>query len=80
MYIKAVFRAGHVGKGKFYEMTRYLVVENIAEALSLAKTMPRVKKRRGLISCCEITRDQYLAGKEIEAVDPYLNDCSVMQG
>ncbi len=80
MYIKAVFRAGHVGKGKFYEMTRYLVVENITETLTLAKTMPRVKKRMGLISCCEVTREQYLTGKELEALDPYLNNCSVMQG
>ncbi len=73
MYIKAVFRAGHVGLGKHYEMTRYLEVNELTEVLTLAKTMPRVKKRKGLLSCCEITWDQYLAGKEIESKDPYLN-------
>ena len=74
LFIKAVFRAGHVGMGKHYEMVRYLVVKDINEVIDLAKIMPRVKKRRGLISCCEITKEQYLAGKVSETLDPYLNE------
>jgi hypothetical protein len=76
LYIKAVFKAGHVGFGKHHEMVRYLEVTELTEALALAKTMPRVKKNRrglGLISCCEITCEQYFAGKALEACDPYLN-------
>jgi len=75
LYIKAVFKAGHVGKGKYYEMVRYLKVNKINDAFELSKTMPRVKKNRrglGLISCCEITCEQYFAGKALEARDPYL--------
>ena len=75
MFIKAVFRAGHVGKGKYYEMARYMQVENITEALIIARTMPRVKKKRGLISCKEISFSEYLEGKELELNDPYINSC-----
>lgn len=73
MYIKAVFKAGHVGNGKYHEMVRYMSVNNINEVFVLSKTMPRVKKRRGLISCCEITYEQYIAGKALEICDPYMN-------
>jgi hypothetical protein len=78
MYIRAVFKAGHVGRGKYHEMVRYLEVENVIDAILLSKTMPRVKKRRqgqGLVSCHPINYKQYLDGKENEAYDPYLNRC-----
>jgi hypothetical protein len=36
LYVKAIFRAGHVGAGRCYEMTRYLVVRDLLEALLIA--------------------------------------------
>ena len=75
MFIKVVFRAGHVGKGKYYEMARYMEVDSITEALTMARTMPRVKKKRGLLSCKEISLSEYLEGKELESNDPYMKCC-----
>ena len=74
MFVKAVLRGGHVGCGKYYEMTRYLAVDNVVNVLSIAMKMPRVKKNSlALISCEQIDRDAYLEGKILEAKDPYLN-------
>jgi len=74
LFVKAVLRGGHVGKGKYHEMVRYLVVNNLVEVLSVAQSIPRVKKNRlALISCTQISREEYLQGKLHEDRDPYLN-------
>ena len=74
MFVKAVFRGGHVGKGKYYEMTRYLIINSMTDVLMVARTMPRVKKNgRALISCEQISKGEYLEGKFRETQDPYLN-------
>ncbi len=74
MYAKAVFRGGHVGRGKYHEMTRYLVVNNMLDVFGVARIMPRVKKNNlALISCEQINRLEYLEGKLRETQDPYLN-------
>jgi hypothetical protein len=73
LFAKAVLRGGHVGKGKCYEMTRYLVVDNIVDVLHVARNMPRVKKNHlAIISCERIGKEEYLEGKLSESRDPYL--------
>lgn len=77
VYVKAIFRGGHVGSGKYHEMKRYLVVPSVVEVLSVAKVMPRVKKNQcALISCVKISKKEYYAGKQAEALDPYLKRTS----
>ena len=77
VYVKAIFRAGHVGTGKYHEMKRFLVVSSVVDVLSIAKVMPRVKKNQcALISCVKISRKEYHAGKQAEALDPYLKQTS----
>ena len=74
MFVKAVLRGGHVGTGKYHEITRFLVVDSIVDAMSVARTMPRVKKNSlALVSCKPISKSEYLEGKLREAQDPYLN-------
>lgn len=74
MYVKAVFRGGHVGTGRYHEMTRYMIVRNLVEVLDIAKRMPRVKKNHlAVISCKPISKQEYRRGKKAEKLDPYLN-------
>jgi len=74
LYVKATFRAGHVGAGRYHEMTRYLVVRDLIEVLQVAKKMPRVKKNHlALINCKTISKEEYRLGKQVEKLDPYLN-------
>ena len=74
MYVKAVLRGGHVGRGKYFEMTRYLEIDRLLDVLTVAKKMPRVKKGHlALISCEQISRLEYLEGKLCEEQDPYLS-------
>jgi len=74
LFVKALLRGGHVGRGKYHEMTRFLEIDSLVDVLNIARTMPRVKKGHlALISCEQISRLQYLEGKIREAHDPYLN-------
>jgi hypothetical protein len=78
MFVKAVFKAGHVGKGKYYEMTRFLVVEKVTDAVHISKMLPRVKKKphgQALISCHPVSYEEYIVGKMAENHDPYLSYC-----
>ena len=75
LYVRAVFRAGHMGTGKSYEMVRYLKVNDMAEVLTVARKMPRVKKSgAALVKCERISKKQYIEGKREEKRDPYLNN------
>jgi hypothetical protein len=83
LFVKAVLRGGHVGRGKYHEMTRFLVIDSMVDVLKIAKTMPRVKKSNlALISCEQISKAEYLKGKLREAQDPYLNTitCNSQKG
>lgn len=63
MYVKATFRAGHVGAGKYLEMTRYLKVRNPVNALDISKRLPKVKKNNmALVNCIKITEIEYSRG------------------
>jgi hypothetical protein len=74
LYVRAILRGGHVGRGKYFEMTRYLEINGMLDMLTLARKMPRVKKGHlALISCEQINRSEYSEGKRLEAQDPYLN-------
>lgn len=66
---------GHVGKRKYIPVNFAVYAENASDAAQLVKTFSRVKKHRkdAILSCVEITVDQYLIQKDINRRDPYLN-------
>jgi len=73
MFVKAVLKGGHVGAGKYHEMTRYLKVRDMKDLLTVANHLPRVKKSRiSIIWATPIGFEEYQQGKLKEAKDPYL--------
>jgi hypothetical protein len=76
MFFKLILESGHVGAGKSYEVVRYLEGKDIFSVLYSASRFPRVKKkgsRKGIKLIQEITRWEYLRGRQRERQDPYLN-------
>jgi len=76
-YYKVVLACGHTGVGHNIDVARYLEATNLMEALNVATSMPRVKKKgttRGLYSINEITYEEYLAGKKEEVENFYLQN------
>jgi len=76
MFFKLILESGHVGAGKSYEVVRYLEGRDIFSVLYSASRFPRVKKkgtRKGIKLIQEITRWEYLRGRQRERQDPYLN-------
>lgn len=80
-YYKVVTKCGHVGR-KFYIPIAYAVVADCGrEASAIARNIPRVKhdKKYAILSCEEISYDEYLEVVRINSNDPYLKCHNIQQ-
>jgi len=74
MYFKVVLEGGHAGAGKSFEMVRYLEAENAIVLLKYLETYPALKFKstgRGITLVQPVSKEEYLAEKDIERNDPY---------
>ena len=63
-YWKITMVRGHAGKGNFNNLiTFYFIAKNIMEAITMAKKMPGVKHRLPPRVACEISYEEYCAGR-----------------
>ena len=67
-------KVGHVGKGKYIEVTFAIKAENGREAARIAREMPRVKRDNpmAIIDVNELSYDEYLDLLEDNKNNPYL--------
>ena len=71
---KVVLRYGHVGRGKCMTVPRYLETKphfTIIDVINLAEEMPGVKAQ-GVIEAKPISKKEYIAGKEKNKDNFYL--------
>jgi len=69
-------RGGHVGGTKFYYPATFGVKSTSAsEAAAITRALGRVKHhhKHAIISCREVTRDEYLQIIKANSVNPYFN-------
>lgn len=74
-YFLVTAMCGHVGKMRYVPKNFAVKANSASEAAQLAKTFPRVKRHRkdAILSCVEITHEQYLTQRAINRQDRYLN-------
>lgn len=79
-YYAVTTKCGHVGRGKFIEITFPVVASNGKEAAFTARYMPRVKHdlKYAIVDCVEVSYDEYLNLNEINDNNPYLQ-CNNIQ-
>ncbi len=67
-------KCGHVGRGKFIEVTFPVVAESGREAALKGKAIPRVKhdNKYAIVDVKRITEDEYTKLQENVSKDPYL--------
>ncbi|UCD71025.1 MAG: hypothetical protein JSW70_08475 [Syntrophobacterales bacterium] len=76
MFFKLILEGGHLGAGKSYDIVKYLKGRDIFFVFNWAFNIPRVKKkesRKGIKLIKEISKKEYMLGKNREKRDPYLN-------
>lgn len=80
-YFKVVAKCGHVGKKKYIPIAFGICAENGKEAASITRKIGRVKHHHkdAILSCCEISYEQYLTIQEINNNDPYLKCKNVQE-
>jgi hypothetical protein len=74
MYFKVVLEGGHAGAGKSFEMVRYFEAENAIVLLKYFETYPALKSKStggGITLVQPVSREEYLAKKDLERNDPY---------
>ena len=74
-FYKVVCMCGHVGSMKSIPIPFVVKAMNGKEAAILARNIPRVKHHRknAVLSCDEITKEQYEELNRINNADPYLS-------
>lgn len=60
---------GHVGAGRSRDIIFYIQAKSITMATAIARKMPGVKHSRSVFAAREITRDEYIAGRQISAYE-----------
>lgn len=73
-FFKVTCKCGHVGVKYFIRISFPVTATNGKSAATLARYIPRVKHdhKDAILSCVEITFDEYLELKRINDNDPYL--------
>lgn len=73
-YYAVTTKCGHVGRGKYTEITFPIAATCGKEAAFIARYMPRVKHdlKYAIVDCVEVTYDEYMDLKEINSNNPYL--------
>lgn len=74
MYFKVVLEGGHAGAGKSFEMVRYFEAENAIVLLKYLESYPALKSKStggGITLVQPVSREEYLAKKDLERNDPY---------
>ncbi|MBE9536860.1 MAG: PilZ domain-containing protein [Proteobacteria bacterium] len=74
MYFKVLLEGGHVGAGKSFEMVRYFEAENAIVLLKYLESYPALKSKSrggGITLVKPVSKDEYLAKKDLETNDPY---------
>ena len=72
---KAVCMCGHVGRNNYIPIAFAIKAVDGKEAAKIARGLPRVKhhKKYAVLSCEEISEEQYVELKRINDEDPYLS-------
>ena len=73
-YFQVVAKCGHVGRKNYIEVAFAVVAEDIHEATTLARYIPRVKHHRkdAISSATEITYEEYLLLRSENDLNPFL--------
>ena len=73
-FYAVVTKCGHVGNGKYREVTFPINADSGKDAAEIARWIPRVKyhKNDAIINVTEISYDYYMELLEINNNDPYL--------
>ena len=73
-YFNVTCKCGHVGKRHFIRISFPVIASCGKDAAALARYFPRVKHdhKDAILSCSEITLEEYLRLKAINDNDPYL--------
>ena len=74
-YFKVVAKCGHVGKRNYVPIAFAVVAKSRKDASRVTRNIPRVKHNHkdAILSCEEISYEEYLDLSEINKKDPYLN-------
>ena len=72
---KVVCMCGHVGRRRYIPIAFAIKAKDGKEAAKIARGLPRVKRQRrdAVISCVEISEEQYRELRRINKEDPYLS-------
>ena len=68
-YYRVNVPRGHVGAGRSRDIIFYIKARSITMATSIARKMPGVKHSRSVYAAQEITRDEYIAGRQVSAYE-----------
>ena len=69
-YNKVTCMRGHLGRGYTHGLiTFYYVAESIMHAINIAKKQGGVKHSRMPVNCVEITYEEYITNKKVNAYD-----------
>lgn len=74
-YFKVLAKCGHVGKGMYYEGAFYVKSDDAKKAAAYVRKQPRVKHdhKDAIISVVEITKKEYVIGREEKKKEAYFN-------
>ena len=80
-YYSVTTKCGHVGKRYYLPLTFAIRAESAKEAARIAREMPRVKHdhKDAIQSVLEISRGEYIALRQQNDADPYLQCKSVQE-
>lgn len=80
-YYSVTAKCGHVGKRYFIPIEFAIRAESAKEAARIARDMPRVKHNHkdAIQSVREISREEYIALRQRNDSDPYLNCKSIQE-
>lgn len=68
-YYRISVHGGHMGRGKSKDIVFYIQAPTMIAATNHARKMPGVKHTRPVIFAQEISRDEYMAGRQISAYE-----------
>lgn len=66
-YFKISVKGGHMGNGRYADMSFYVIASDIFSAMKKAKKFPSVKHNKLPISAKMITEDEYNKNKNYNA-------------
>ena len=80
MYYEVITKCGHVGKGKYIEVSFPVIAQSKKEAARIARNIPRVKHdhKDAIREVKEITKERFDEIERLNNMDEYLR-CSSIQ-